>query len=70
LLVYWVHIEFVYGRFSILTKRAQTVPMATLGLIVIFVSMVLLSMARTWWKGHGAETLGRLRSAPGAAAAG
>ena len=26
LLVYWVHIEFVYGRFSILTKRAQTIP--------------------------------------------
>ena len=37
LLVYWVHIEFVYGRFSILPKRAQTIPMATLGLIVIFV---------------------------------
>ena len=26
LLVYWVHIEFVYGRFSLLTKRAQSVP--------------------------------------------
>jgi Predicted membrane protein len=26
LLVYWVHIEFVYGRFSIMPKRAQTIP--------------------------------------------
>ena len=61
LLVYWVHIEFVYGRFSILPKRAQTIPMATLGLLVIFVAMVLLSMARTRWKGRGAEILARLR---------
>ena len=57
LLVYWVHIEFVYGRFSILTKKAQTIPMATLGLLVIFTAMVLLAMARTRWKGRGAETL-------------
>jgi fucose 4-O-acetylase-like acetyltransferase len=70
LLVYWVHIEFVYGRFSILTKRAQTVPMATLGLMVIFVAMVLLSMARTWWKGHGGEVLARFRGGRSAAAAG
>ncbi len=58
LLVYWVHIEFVYGRFSILTKRAQTIPMATLGLAIIFVAMLLLSLARTKSKGHGAEILG------------
>jgi len=60
LLVYWVHIELVYGRFSILAKRAQSVPMATLGLLVIFVAMVLLAMARTRWKGRGAEILARL----------
>jgi len=57
LLVYWVHIEFVYGRFSILTKRAQTIPMATLGLAIIFVAMVFLSIARTRYKGRGAEVL-------------
>jgi uncharacterized membrane protein len=57
LLVYWVHIEFVYGRFSILTKRGQTIPMATLGLAIIFVAMVLLSIARTKSKGQGAEIL-------------
>jgi len=63
LLVYWVHIEFVYGRFSILPKRAQTIPMATLGLLVIFTAMVLLSLARTRWRGRGAEILGRMRRA-------
>jgi uncharacterized membrane protein len=61
LLVYWVHIEFVYGRFSILAKRAQTIPMATLGLAIIFVAMVLLSIARTKFKGRGAEVFEKLR---------
>jgi fucose 4-O-acetylase-like acetyltransferase len=62
LLVYWVHIEFVYGRFSILAKRAQTIPMATLGLAIIFVAMVLLSIARTKFKGRGAEVLEKVRT--------
>jgi len=55
LLVYWVHIEFVYGRLSILTKHAQTIPRATAGLIVIFLAMLLLSLARTRLKGRGGE---------------
>jgi uncharacterized membrane protein len=63
LLVYWVHIEFVYGRFSILTKRAQSIPMATLGLLIIFVAMVLVSLARERTKGRGAEILAWLRRA-------
>jgi uncharacterized membrane protein len=61
LLVYWVHIEFVYGRFSILQKRAQTIPKASAGLLVIFVAMVLLSIARTRSKGKGAAILAWLR---------
>jgi len=47
LLVYWVHIEFVYGRVSILPKRAVDIRTASLGLLVIFVSMLLLAIART-----------------------
>jgi len=47
LLVYWVHIEFVYGRFSILPKRAQTIPTASRGLLEIFLFMLLLSLVRT-----------------------
>jgi uncharacterized membrane protein len=50
LLVYWVHIEFVYGKFSILPKRASSAASATFGLAIIFVAMLLLSLARTAWK--------------------
>jgi hypothetical protein len=61
LLVYWVHIEFVYGRFSILPKRATTIETATFGLLVIFLAMLLLSLGRTRLKGRGAELLGWFR---------
>jgi uncharacterized membrane protein len=55
LLVYWVHIEFVYGKFSILPKMSEGVWMATLGLAIIFVAMLLLSVARTRTKGRASE---------------
>jgi uncharacterized membrane protein len=55
LLVYWVHIEFVYGRFSILPKRAVDIRTASLGLLTIFLSMLLLSVLRTRLKGRGPE---------------
>jgi uncharacterized membrane protein len=64
LLVYWVHIEFVYGRFSLLPKRAESILGATRGLIEIFLFMLLLSLIRTkidWrkrlmsWKTIGGE---------------
>jgi uncharacterized membrane protein len=55
LLVYWVHIEFVYGDFSIMPKHRVGIARATLGLAIIFVAMTLLAMARTKWKGRGAE---------------
>jgi uncharacterized membrane protein len=60
LLVYWVHIELVYGRFSILHKRAQTIPTATFGLVVIFAAMVLLAVARTRSKGRGPDILAQI----------
>jgi uncharacterized membrane protein len=47
LLVYWVHIEFVYGRFSLLPKRGVGIFTATRGLIEIFLFMLILSIART-----------------------
>jgi uncharacterized membrane protein len=58
LIVYWVHIEFVYGRASILPKRSESIRMASLGLLTIFLSMVLLAYVRTKLKGRGAEMLG------------
>jgi uncharacterized membrane protein len=63
LLVYWVHIEFVYGRFSILAKRAQSTERASFGLVIIFLAMLALSLARTRLKGRRAEVRAELRHA-------
>jgi uncharacterized membrane protein len=60
LLVYWVHIEFVYGRVSILPKHAMTINGASVGLVVIFLAMLALAYARTKMKGREAEVLPRL----------
>ncbi|MGA7291770.1 MAG: heparan-alpha-glucosaminide N-acetyltransferase domain-containing protein [Terriglobales bacterium] len=64
LLVYWVHIEFVYGRFSLLPKRAQSIAGASRGLLEICLFMLLLSLARTridWkkieWKKIGGKMI-------------
>ncbi len=54
LLVYWVHIEFVYGRFSILPRRGSTIAEASIGLAAVIVAMTLLSLLRTRAKGRGA----------------
>ena len=51
LLVYWVHIEFVYGRFSILAKHSQSIGGATMGLAIVFVTMLALAYVRTHAKG-------------------
>jgi uncharacterized membrane protein len=47
LLVYWVHIEFVYGRFSLLPKRAESILTASRGLLEIVLFMLILSLIRT-----------------------
>ena len=51
LLVYWVHIEFVYGRVSILHKHAEGIAAATGGLAVIAGAMLVLAYIRTHSKG-------------------
>jgi uncharacterized membrane protein len=61
LLVYWVHIEFVYGRFSILHKRGMSIAGASVGLLIIFLAMLALSLARTHYKGRMAEVWNRYR---------
>jgi uncharacterized membrane protein len=47
LLVYWVHIELVYGKFAILPHRSQTIMGASEGLLTIFLLMLALSFLRT-----------------------
>jgi uncharacterized membrane protein len=68
LLVYWVHIEFVYGRFSILPKHSVGIGTASAGLLTIFLAMLGLAFVRTqtkgWMKGRGGEILAGLRRRP------
>jgi uncharacterized membrane protein len=59
LFVYWLHIEFVYGRFSILAKRSQSVFSATAGILLIFAAMVAVATIRNRMKGGGLHALWR-----------
>jgi hypothetical protein len=66
--VYWVHIEFVYGRFSILAKHAQTIGGASLGLLIITLAMLFLAYIRTHYKGWTSAKQGTpVRSVPSVA---
>jgi uncharacterized membrane protein len=57
LLVYWVHIEFVYGsRLRILPTHANSITVATFGLLFITVAMLVLSRLRTEWKSRSGVT--------------
>jgi uncharacterized membrane protein len=57
LLVYWVHIEFVYGRVSILPKHRMGIGGASVGLLVISLAMLALAYVRTRTKGRGVALL-------------
>jgi uncharacterized membrane protein len=57
LLVYWVHLEFVYGRASILPKHSDSIRTASVGLLTIFVAMLALAYFRTRLKRRGADVL-------------
>jgi uncharacterized membrane protein len=61
LLVYWVHLEFVYGRLSILPKHSQSIRTASLGLLAICLAMLMLAFLRTRLKGRGADVLAWFR---------
>jgi fucose 4-O-acetylase-like acetyltransferase len=64
LLVYWVHIELVYGQLSILPKHKCSIQLASVGLAIIFVAMLVVSLLRTNWKDRHAKT----QAVPSAAA--
>jgi uncharacterized membrane protein len=46
LLVYWVHITFVYTGLSIMERHNQSILSASFGLLIIVVTMVMLSVLR------------------------
>ena len=64
LLVYWVHIEFVYGRVSILPKHKMGIGGASAGLLLITVAMIALAYVRIKTKGRGVELMPWLHRAP------
>jgi uncharacterized membrane protein len=64
LLVYWVHLEFVYGRVSILPKRRMGIGGASVGLLVISLAMLALAYIRTKTKGRGVELMPMLHRTP------
>ena len=66
LLVYWVHLEFVYGRVSILPKRAMTIGGASVGLSIICLAMLALAYLRIRMKkkGRGAVAWSWFHQAP------
>jgi len=64
LLVYWVHIELVYGRFSIVPKHAASIRTASFGLLAIFLAMLALSILRTRWKERGRAAFDGGRASP------
>jgi len=51
LLVYWVHTELVYGRWLGAFKENLSIPQTVLMALFVIAAMVLLSVARTGWKG-------------------
>jgi uncharacterized membrane protein len=64
LLVYWVHLEFVYGRVSILPKHRMGIGGASLGLLVISLAMLGLAYVRIKTKGRGVELMPWLHRTP------
>src|SRR5256885_15551866 len=64
LLVYWVHIEFVYGRVSILPKHSMGIGGASVGLLIISLAMLVLAWIRTKMKGQRLNFLAWLRPSP------
>ena len=63
LLVYWVHIEFVYGGLSILPKRGVGIGAATAGLLAIFTAMTMLAVFRNRFQGRAGEIVAFFRRA-------
>jgi len=50
LLVYWVHIELIYGRWLWFWHERLTIPQAAVCSVAVIGLMLLLSLARTQWR--------------------
>jgi 4-hydroxybenzoate polyprenyltransferase len=50
LLVYWVHIELIYGKWFWYWKENLTIPQATVSAVFLVLFMLGLSVVKTNWK--------------------
>jgi uncharacterized membrane protein len=66
LLVYWVHIPFVYGRFNYF-PRELSLKGATVGLIIVTLTMLLLSILKTRYWGPLRQRIMATMARPGGA---
>ena len=55
LLVYWVHIELVYGRWFGKYKESLTTPQVVASSLTLMVAMLGLSLLQTWWRKRSAR---------------
>jgi uncharacterized membrane protein len=65
LLVYWVHIELVYGRWFGYWKESLTYGQCAIASAVLIVAMLALSAASTHWRWKGVRSLLDMASLPG-----
>jgi uncharacterized membrane protein len=64
LLIYWVHIELVYGRWLGFCKNNLSISQTVLAAVTLIVVMLLLSTLKTYRKDVGAYLSMRLRRRP------
>jgi uncharacterized membrane protein len=65
LLVYWVHVELVYGRWFGIWKESMTVPQVIVYTVLLIALMTVLSIMQTRYRQTGYRSLGAFfRSAP------
>src|ERR1700722_11514422 len=64
LLIYWVHIELVYGRWLRSCQNNLNIPQTVLAAAAVILLMLLLAAVKTYRKEVGAYLLGRLRPRP------
>ena len=65
MLVYWVHIELVYGRWLGGWKENLSVPQTALMAASLIGLMVIVSLGQTKWKAFSAEFAKKAENAPG-----
>jgi len=68
LLIYWVHIELVYGRFLGFLQHRLDIPRTITAIVLLIAAMLLLSLVKTRWARRRREITRALPAGPEAVA--